>query len=270
MNHIIFGAAAAGSLKHALRKKDHQVIEFPIDFSVGPIANIHEEIGVNQYFSWLKSSFLVGREMLDNNRTIYLNSLQQLLKLEDGEQVTIWTSENAAEQIGLRISCYLLKDKNIELSFVNTFHAMTDYTKHMEVKVDIRHTGECSTEQLLQFYEHSNLPILEKKRIEYEQEGEMLLNTSSIVRTWRNEEIVHEEETRDDSFILESVKKLHHARGNQEFINATRVIGEVIGNSELPISDSWIEYRIRALIHSKKLAFEGDHQSMRRYKIKLF
>lgn len=54
----------------------------------------------------------------------------------------------------------------------------------------------------------------------------------------------------------------------QIFINATRVIGEVIGESEQVVSDAWIEYRVRSLIHSGQLAYEGNLQTMLMYKIK--
>lgn len=46
------------------------------------------------------------------------------------------------------------------------------------------------------------------------------------------------------------------------------MIGEVVGLSEQVVSDAWIEYRVRSLIHLGLLSYEGDLQSMRMYKIK--
>ena len=60
MIHLVFGAAAARSLKHGLRKSSHKIIGFPIDLSVGPITNIHKQSGINYYFTWLKSSYRPG------------------------------------------------------------------------------------------------------------------------------------------------------------------------------------------------------------------
>ncbi|MFC0562565.1 DUF1835 domain-containing protein [Halalkalibacter alkalisediminis] len=269
MIHLIFGAAATASLKHALRRKNHQVIGFPIDFSIGPITNIHKENGIHDYFSWLNSSFHTMWRYLEGDQTTYHHSLQKLLEIEDGEQVTIWTCENTTEQIGLRISCYLLIGKEVDLSYVNTFHAINYYTKHMDVKIDIRQTADCNAEQLTHFYEHSTYPISEKMKNDYVRDGEKLLNSKSIVRTWRNGEIVDDVETRDDSFILDCADRIHNERGNQGFINATRVIGEVLGHSEQLLTDIWIEYRVRSLIHSNQLAYEGNLRAMRKYKIKV-
>nr|WP_276516087.1 DUF3658 domain-containing protein [Oceanobacillus caeni] len=135
--------------------------------------------------------------------------------------------------------------------------------------MNIRQTGECNAEQLAHFQEHSTYPLSENMKSDYVRDGERLLNSKSMVRSWQNEEIVDDVETRDDPFILECAIRLHHEMSNHEFINPMRVIGEVVGNSEEPLSDSWIEYRIRALIHSNHLAYEGNLQSMRMYKIKV-
>lgn len=269
MIHLVFGDSATGILKHALREQSHRIIGFPIDFCVGPITNIHEKSGINNYFTWLKSSFNTGQYLFKGDQTNYQQSLQRLLKIEDGEQVTIWTCENATEQIGLRISCYLLKDKDVDLGIINTFHEMHDYMKHRDIQIDIRHTGECNAEQLAHFFKHSTCPISEEVKGEYVQDGQRLLRSKSMLRSWWQEEIVDDLETRDDLFILECAKKIHNEMHDLEFINATKVIGEVIGNSEQSVSDSWIEYRIRSLIYSDRLVYEGNLQSMRMYKIKV-
>lgn len=269
MIHLVFGAAATGSLKYTFRKQSQTIIGFPINFSVGPITNIHEQSGINKYFTWVKSSFHYAWGYSEDNQIVYQQSLQKLLEIEDGQQVTIWTCENATEQIGLRICCYLLKGKKIDLSIVNTFDAMKDYTKYKDVEIDILQTGECNAEQLAYFYKNLLVPISLKNRNALEQEGQRLLQSLSSTRSWRQGKIINELETRDDPFILDCAKRIHDQRQNQDFIIATRVIGEVIGNSEEYLSDAWIEYRIRSLIDAGQLLYEGNLESMRMYKIKV-
>lgn len=269
MIHLVFGASATGSLKHTFRKQSHKIIGFPIDFSVGPITNIHEKNGIKNYFTWLKSSFNRMWDYVEDDQTAFQQSLQRLLEIKDGEQVTIWTCENASEQIGLRICCNLLKNKDVELSFVNTFDAMKDYTEYKDVKIEISHTGECNPEQLAHFYKSSLCPISEEMRSILDQDGEALLQSKAIVRSWIQGEIINELETRDDSFIMECAKTIQNEKLNLEYINATRVIGEVLGHSEQSLSDAWIEYRVRSLIRSGHLVYEGNLQSMRMYKIKV-
>lgn len=80
--------------------------------------------------------------------------------------------------------------------------------------------------------------------------------------------LINELEAGDDSFIMECANRIQNERQNLEFVNATRLIGEVLGHAEQSLSDFWIEYRIRSLIHSGQLVYEGKLQSMRMYKIK--
>lgn len=269
MIHLVFGAAAAGSLHHAFRRENHTIIGFPIDYSIGPLRNIHESSGSNHYFAWAQSSFHTTWDYFKGDQAVYRESLQQLLAIKNGEQVTIWTCENATEQIGLRISCYLLRDKDVELRFVNTYKAMHASMKGQDVRIDIRHTGECCAKELTYFYMHYTCPISEEMGSDYVQNGERLLSGKSMARSWQQGEIIDELETKDDSFILACATRMHHEMPHLEYIDAIRLVGDVLGNAEQSLSDIWIEYRVRSLIHSKQLAYEGDLQSMRMYKVKV-
>lgn len=269
MIHIVFGESATAGLRHAFRGQSHKVIGFPIDFSVGPITGIHENNGIENYFAWLKSSYRTEWNEFKDYEKVYRQSLQTLLEIKDGEHVTIWTCENATEQIGFRIICYLLKDSKVNLNAVNTYSAMLDFSEHKDVRTEIRLTGECSAEQLAYFYEFSVYPVSEKKRRDLEQDGKKQIQSTSLVRSWQQGEIIDEAESRDDKFIMDCVRRLHCERRNTDFIITPRVIGEVIGHSEHTFSDLWIEYRIRSLIGSGQLIYEGNLQSMRKYKIKI-
>ena len=185
----------------------------------------------------MKSSYHTMWHFFENNQRAYQQALQSLLEIKDGEQVTIWTSENESEQIALRISCYLLRDNKVELNCVNTFDAMIDYTKNEDVRIDIRHTGDCNAEQLVHFYKYSMYPVPKEMKSYYAEDGERLLNSNSLVRTWQGGKIVDDKETRDDSFILECAMRIHNEMSKLKFVNATRVIGAVLGHSDQALSD---------------------------------
>ncbi|QCR32331.1 DUF1835 domain-containing protein [Lysinibacillus sp. SGAir0095] len=269
MIHLVIGTTATNSLKLSFRKKNHQIIGFPIDFSVGPLTDLHNTGGINDHFSWLSHSFKTSRRNIEEDKRNYQQALQKLFEIEDGEQVTIWTCENATEQVALRLFSYVLKEKQVELFLVNTFKAMHEYYKDKNCRVDIRHTGECNTDILKHFYENSRYPISDEIKGKYEQEGEELLNSRSYFRTWRQGKIVEEPESGEDSFILGCARRLHKERGNLGFIEAIRLVGLVLGESAHTLSDAWIEYRVRSLIHSGKLVYEGNLKSMSTYKIKV-
>lgn len=78
MIHLVFGASATGSLKYTLHKQNHKIIGFPIDFSVGPITNVHKKSGIDNYFTWLKSSFHPVWGYFEDDQAVYRQALQQL------------------------------------------------------------------------------------------------------------------------------------------------------------------------------------------------
>ncbi|MFD1067869.1 DUF3658 domain-containing protein [Oceanobacillus locisalsi] len=139
----------------------------------------------------------------------------------------------------------------------------------MQVNINIRTTAECNTQQLLYFYTHSNTAVTKEMRKNFEQAGEELLQRDSIVRSWKQGEIIDELETRDDAFIMEYTKREEQEDKADDFIIAARVVGGVLGESEQILSDLWIEYRIRSLIESGCLMYKGSLQSMRMYRIKV-
>ncbi|MFD1413627.1 DUF1835 domain-containing protein [Oceanobacillus jeddahense] len=270
MIHLIFGIAADSGLKHAFQEQNHQIIGFPTDFSTGPINHIHQPEGIKEHFNWKASSF---QEKADYDygmeQVAFQRALKQLSEIKEGDKLTIWTCENASEQIGLRISCYLLKEKKVELTLINTAEAMKEYMNGKGLNIDIRTTAECNMQQLLHFYTHSNNAVTKEMRKNFEQAGEELLQRGSIVRSWKQGEIIDELETRDDEFIMEYTKREEQEGKADDFIIAARVVGGVLGESDQILSDLWIEYRIRSLLQSGCLMYKGSLQSMRMYSIKV-
>ncbi|TWT07976.1 DUF1835 domain-containing protein [Planococcus sp. CPCC 101016] len=270
MIHVVTGDSATAALKKALQHRNDQIIGLPIDFSTGPINCIQEEKGIELRNRWITSSFNSLKKQSKNQQSIYERSLKDLLDIENGQEATLWTCENASEQTGLRIACFLLAGKQLKMNIVNTQQAVAVSTKDIDMHISIRHTGECNANQLLHFYKYSSSLLTEEKRTAFEQDAEKLLLSTSIVRSWCDSKILDEPETRDDVFIMERIRNNHRDCPKSEYIDAIRIIGEVLSLSEQPLSDSWIDYRIRFLIQNGQLAYKGNLQSMQTYKIKKF
>src|SRR5699024_935436 len=256
MIHIICGTAAKAGLQFALRGSNDLIIGFPTDFALGPIRNIHKKSGVKRRFRWLKDRFDPTWYDLDDDELEFKQALNDMLTIENGTAVTIWTSENAHEQTGLRVITYLLQGKTVELSMVNTYHAMKDYMKRENVNIDLRHTGECNATQFIAFLENNLNLISEDLRASLEEKGRELIESTEVVRTWKGHDIVYDSETRDDVFILHCANNIQGGVGKGEYILVARLIGEVLGHTECYLSDAWIEYRIRSLIDSEKLQYK--------------
>ena len=163
----------------------------------------------------------------------------------------------------------MLADKQVELYMVNTSQAMNDYSKNQAVQQTIRHSGECNAQQLAHFYKNSpkNIPV--EMRTTFELEAEKLLVSTSLLRTWSQSIILDDSETRDDAFIMDCIKSNCAQSLNHEYVDAIRIVGEVLGLSEQALSDVWIDYRIRCLIQNGQVAYQGNLQSMRSYNVKV-
>lgn len=269
MIHVVTGASATASLKSVFQRLGHLIIELPVDFSVGPITQIHKKIGVSARSDWMTYAFNPLKECLNEQQNLYFNSLEILQNIKEKEQVTIWTCNNAAEQIGLWFTCFLLKGKQIDLYMVNTQQGMNDFLNNQEMQQTIRHSGECNGKQLAHFYRYSSVEITEKMRNAFEKDAEKLLHSTGLLRSWCQNEIEEDEETREDAFILNCIKSSLAQSPESEYADAIRIVGEVLSLSEQSLSDVWIDYRIRSLIQNGHLTYQGDLHSMRSYKVKV-
>src|SRR5690554_957349 len=67
--HILFGDSASGSLKRALKEMELQdeekVISFSDMFSIGPVWQLHDEVGLNQRYKWIKNHLIFDDDYLD-------------------------------------------------------------------------------------------------------------------------------------------------------------------------------------------------------------
>src|SRR5699024_1188684 len=163
-----------------------QVIALPLDFSIGPITQIDEQVGVEKHFSWMEAHFNQHWWDIRGCKEGYEASLTKLRALNDGTRVTIWTCRNASEQVGLQLVLYLLRERALDLYVVNTYEAMQLYEKEQAIQFDLRHTGECSSDQLLYFYRHAHERITEESRRRLEELGEQLLQSEQLVRSWKD------------------------------------------------------------------------------------
>ncbi|MEH7346962.1 DUF1835 domain-containing protein [Bacillus sp. JJ1532] len=274
--HIVFGDSPAGSLKFAFRNtpyaKTEEIIVLPHILSVGPIELLHTKKGIENRFQWFKEHYRDDFNDLEEYKQGLLKAIEKIKGITPYQQIIIWTCENAAEQIGLRIVLYLLQNKVNEVFELNTFKAFHElYTYPMlEEEQYPRTSGELAPEKLLQFYEQFELrPMNCAKRHALLDEGRNLLLSESLLRTWENEELWHSDVERDDDSIIQCAKKLHKEQGKHDYMKAARLIGEVIGHMQQYTGDQWIDYRLRDLIAKEIFAYRGDLSAMRLYEVKL-
>ncbi|KPN12680.1 hypothetical protein AKG37_15130 [Bacillus australimaris] len=275
MIHIIFGAAAAGSLKQAIRemkqKQIDDVIAFDDIYSIGPLLHLHEQKGQANRIEWLRNVMSNEFGYFDDMVNDQQRMLQQIKEIKAGSRILIWTGSNAHEQIGLRYAIYLLKEKSIELSVINITTAFDQLFNTNTRRMILRHSGEIASEKFKILYESKEHihPVTKEERERLQNEWLSLAKENHMLRIWQKGQVISVPEDEFDAYLVKMTKRLHQSAPEEEYIVTPRLIGEVIGHLDQYFGDDFIEYRLKTLIDQGMFDMKGKRTSMRYYSIKL-
>ncbi|MCY7581110.1 DUF1835 domain-containing protein [Bacillus altitudinis] len=275
MIHIIFGAAAAGSLKQAIRemkqKQIDDVIAFDDIYSIGPLLHLHEHEGQANRIEWLRNVMSNEFGYFDDMVNVQHRMLQQIKEIKAGSRILIWTGSNAHEQIALRYAIYLLKEKSIELSVINITTAFDQLFNTNTRRMILRHSGEIASEKFKILYESKEHihPVTKEERERLQNEWLSLAKENHTLRIWQKGQVISVPEDEFDAYLVKMAKRLHQSAPEEEYIVTPRLIGEVIGHLDQYIGDDFIEYRLKTLIDQGMFDMKGKRTSMRYYSIKL-
>lgn len=274
MFHIVFGASTSGSLKVVLKEmgldKKEKVISFWDIFSIGPVWRLHEGIGVEARLEWMKNCISDDYDEFPDYKLGFEKTINQINSILDGVHITIWTSDNAHEQTGLRFVVYLLKGKNIDITLINTTDEYEKLFQVKKVKYTARHTGEIPTEKLQIIYEQGHGKFFtDHDREDLEKDWVSLSESQETLRLWRNGRIQCVPEDYYDEFIIKRAKKLQSKQKTKEYMKSARLIGEVLGHLDQYVGDKFLEYRLKKLIEKGVFESEGSLEAIRFYSVKL-
>lgn len=263
--HLVSSASTAGALRVGL-DRPKTVIGFHDFFSIGPLLKLDQKGGQDVRFEWLNENINVEQDEyeLQNNFT------KTLLEIEDIPEyvpIYIWTANNGNEQTGLRFILHLLKEKDNDITLINTTELSHQW---IDPKNEKRYSNELHPNQLKLLLEKiSTTPLSFQERIQFQREWEGLAQTKEVLRLWKNERITNVPEDYFDALILKTIDHLHKEQQNKDFIKTVKVVGETIHQMDELVGDSYLEYRIRYLIYTGFLELKGIPRSMRHYSVKL-
>lgn len=273
--HILFGDSASGSLKSTLKEMELQdeekVISFSDMFSIGPVWQLHNNVGLNHRYQWIKNHLIIDDDYIDEYQHNLHHTTSMIHAIPKNTKIIIWVGENSHEQTALRYVLYLLKDKNNDIIIVDTTKLFKKQFNIPESDCYPLHTGEIISEKLKLIYEKAknDSPVSQELRNKMEKEWQALSSTQEVLRVWENKEIKSVNEAYYDDYIINKAKKLHSEQKNNEFMKSARLIGEVIGYLDQYIGDEYVEYRVRHLIMNGVFEIEGVPKAMRFYSVKL-
>jgi Domain of unknown function (DUF1835)/Protein of unknown function len=274
MIHILFGASPSGSLQAIFKKMDlhdrEKMISFWDTFSIGPIYQLHEEKGRKARLEWMRQWINNRYDEFPDYEQRFEKAVHQIQSIPEGAHIIIWTSNSAHEQTGLRYVVQLLKEKNIDITIINTTKAYEELFQSKRVKYTLLHTGEIPPEKLYFIYEQGQGKFLtDHDREDLENEWLSLCDHQETLRIWRNGMIHSVPDDYYDEFMIKRAKKLHSNQKTKGFMKSARVIGEVLGHLDQYVGDGFLEYRLRKLIEAGVFEFEGSLAAMRFYSVRL-
>ncbi|KRG11897.1 DUF1835 domain-containing protein [Lederbergia galactosidilytica] len=267
--HIVCGESTTGSLKFGL-EHGNKVIGFPDFFAAGPIWKLHEEEGRTHRYEWLRDHLNIEDDFIEKEyQKRFSKTLAELEAIPDHVPIVLWTGENAGEQTGIRYLLYMLKEKPNDAFLINTTLAYQELYNTNEIQYFCFHTGEVHPEKLNDIYQ-KNLPeaLTLEERSRFEKEWITLSNTKGVVRILEDHIIKEVGEDYFDELLITAAQNLHKQKG-KDFIRTGRLIGEVLGQIDGMVGDSFLEYRVRCLINQGVFEIKGILKAMRYYRVKL-
>lgn len=259
--HICFSPTSGGGLKYAIKKKKllqgKKVIVFRDDLSQGIIG---KDINIDKRIDWWNGIY--KEEKINSTERDYLTEgykkfHKKISKIKDSDVIYLWYGDCSEEICGLLHTLELLKDKLGNMYFINVSDMIEESANDAYT---YRSVSEIMPEKLKSFI---NL----KRKIELKEydallnEWNLLKNDKSLLRIFKDGKVKSANEKYFDVDILKYTEK--------EFKKSARIVGNVIGFSEMRISDDYIFWRVQELVKSGMLEFKGNLGIMREMEIKI-
>lgn len=276
MIHIVFGESASATLKEGVLKKkgitNETVITVQDIFSVGPIWHLNSKQGIEQRFQWMSRTIKEYEDEYEEEKHRELEAINQIEHNSNEQPITIWISESASEQTGLRYVLFLLREKTNQIRVINTTKLMDDlFCRPGQIQYAVRHTGEIAPEKFQTFYEEATKInfLNQRERSRFEAEWLKLAESSDNLRIWQDAGVQNVPEDYYDNYIADRAKELHNQQKKKEYIKSARLIGEVLGTLGQHVGDEFLQYRLRELIKQGIFEVEGSMVAMRFYSVRL-
>lgn len=232
--------------------QDVVYIGFCLD--VGDISGDIDGIGRQNVFR-----MLWGRFGIDDNerKQFFSNQRKDMEKLlsaaKDGVPIRIWKSDAPYSACGFYFVCNLLKDIDCNISVVSLpgFRPVNG-----NETAEYSHWGEVEPGKFYQFL-HLEKPLTRMEKRLISCRWQSLMEENAPLRTIINGKLISVPENFYDFIIMKNLP-------DNDFIMA-KLIGKLLGEYNLGISDSWYALRIDKMIEEKKLIVVEDRDPSHPY-----
>ena len=168
--------------------------------------------------------------------------------LDDGESVRIWYSDAPYSRCGLYSLCRILQGYNNQISTVK----IPDYVVRDKSIVSYHSWGEVSAEEFAAFLPYEK-PLSKEEVHMYAMLWGVLVEENSPLRAMVNNRVLSVPEDFYDFLIWKWLKDVP--------VKEARLIGDIIGHSQLGVGDWWYAGRIEYYIEQGKIQVVEDSEN---------
>ena len=239
--HVCVGGSGAHTLQDVLKdRSDHRMVVVNEGFGLGPLIDIHQPAGMTARAAWWNHLLKAAhRDQWGPDFADHVG-LTDLAQAPDTDEIAmVWCGANANEQILLRAVCHAWPQTPLWISEVITVHPDDPFR---------RAVGACP-EATLQKMETLARPLTPPERDELAADWLRLTNEDHLVRLFENGTIRGCDETLYDEALL--------AQCTGAFKKAIVVAGHVMGANMGIVGDTFLFYRIRAMVERGVLETQG-------------
>ncbi|WP_211748252.1 DUF1835 domain-containing protein [Paenibacillus sp. Marseille-Q4541] len=286
--HIVSSASAAGLLKVSLSKAEvprNYVVYYIEDFfSIGPLKDLMESEGKMRRMLWLANR--LGHDYYLFHRHNDVSALQPVLAgIPADKVITIWTGNNAHEQIFLRLMLFVLRDVKATVRVINaveSYHSLQngalgeESLTEMQVDWPLMSFGQMDSDKVvLLILQCKPSPLSVEERSSYAEEWIQISTREENLRVWLQGELHYLPVDDYDERIMTVVKEIYRDRDSiddehkkLDYIKAGYTLDILMNRYPELMSDLFFDYRIKELIGARKLDFIGPPTALYRYYIK--
>ena len=254
LTHISMGGTAAQSIAALIENKPDErqaVVQDCLNY--GPLRDLHIPAGLATRAAWLSDMFKAAEiEAWTQGFEAHLGLTDFAQSPGPDERAMIWTGGNSMEQILLRATCHAWPQTQLWISDVAPLGADAEGRSAV---------GACSLETLRQA-EASARPLRDDERAALAAEWRALTSANHLLHLYLDGKLRGFDENWFDEALL--------AQCESTFKRSIRVVGQVMGEARDYVTDTFLFYRLRALIERGLVEAQNGDAPIRELMVRKF
>jgi Protein of unknown function/Domain of unknown function (DUF1835) len=230
--HVTIAGSAAGNVRELIKGREFdQMLSVEDCFSVGPLLNITEANGLRARENYLRIMLeKIHHPSLFEEVGAHIGIVDLRRLTKDIRRIVVWCGANANEQILLRAVCANSPDIPLTVVDISTMNSRNKKRSAI---------GGSNLAELAVAEQNAVLLSVDaRKRLS--AEWEKLIRGHDLLRIFLDGQVKGVDETFFDPMLIDLCP--------EEFGSAARLVGEVMGQSQIQIGDTFLDYRLRVLI----------------------